>query len=155
MDPSRFDVFSNHIEKGFQKSERARSLNEFAVMPMCIVNIDDDIEKASQPARENIAFYVGGMGARNKNFYNDYAKRIGFEDAAIKIQDLFLDGKRAEACAAVPQELVDQVALVGSRERIADKLAEWKEAGNKRHVDTLIARTNNIETIRFLAEQVL
>ena len=112
-------------------------------------------KKASQPARENIAFYVGGMGARNKNFYNDYAKRIGFEEAAIKIQDLFLDGKRAEACAAVPQELVDQVALVGSRERIADKLAEWKEAGNKRHVDTLIARTNDIETIRFLAEQVL
>ena len=55
----------------------------------------------------------------------------------------------------MPQELVDQVALVGSRERIADKLAEWKEAGNKRHVDTLIARTNDIETIRFLAEQVL
>ena len=80
---------------------------------------------------------------------------IGNKIKEIKIQDLFLDGKRAEACAAVPQELVDQVALVGSRERIADKLAEWKEAGNKRHVDTLIARTNNIETIRFLAEQVL
>ena len=155
MDPSRFDVFSDHIEKGFQKSEKKRSLNEFAVMPMCIVNIDDDIEKASQPARENIAFYVGGMGARNKNFYNDYAKRIGFEDAAVKIQDLFLDGKRAEACAAVPQELVDQVALVGSKERVADKLVEWKEAADKRHVDTLIARTNSIDTIRFLAEQVL
>ena len=95
------------------------------------------------------------MGARNKNFYNDYAKRIGFEDAAVKIQDLFLDGKRAEACAAVPQELVDQVALVGSKERVADKLVEWKEAADKRHVDTLIARTNSIDTIRFLAEQVL
>ena len=54
MDPSRFDVFSDHMEKGFQKSERERSINEFAVMPMCIVNINDDIEKASQPARENI-----------------------------------------------------------------------------------------------------
>ena len=67
----------------------------------------------------------------------------------------FLDGKRAEACAAVPQELVDQVALVGSKERVADKLVEWKEAADKRHVDTLIARTNSIDTIRFLAEQVL
>ena len=82
-------------------------------------------------------------------------KRIGFEEAATKIQDLFLDGKRAEATAAVPQELIDQVALVGSKDRIKDKLAEWKEAANKRHVDTLIARTDDIDTVRFLAENVL
>ena len=155
MDPSRFDVFEKHIETGFAKAGQNRTLDTFAVMPMCVVNINDDLELASRPARENIAFYVGGMGARNKNFYCDYAKRIGFEDAASKIQDLFLDGKRAEATAAVPQELIDQVALVGSKDRIKDKLAEWKEAANKRHVDTLIARTDDIDTVRFLAENVL
>ena len=155
MDPSRFDVFEKHIESGFSKSGQNRTLDTFSVMPMCVVNIHDDLELASRPARENIAFYVGGMGARNKNFYCDYAKRIGFEEAATKIQDLFLDGKRAEATAAVPQELIDQVALVGSKDRIKDKLVEWKEAANKRHVDTLIARTDDIDTVRFLAENVL
>ena len=155
MDPSRFDVFAEHIDTGFKKSGQTRTLNDFSVMPMCVVNINNDLELASRPARENIAFYVGGMGARNKNFYCDYAKRIGFEEAAIKIQNLFLDGKRAEAAAAVPQELIDQVALVGSRERVKDKLAEWKTASDKRHVDTLIARTDNIDTVRFLAETVL
>ena len=155
MDPSRFDVFAEHIDTGFKKSWQTRTLNDFSVMPMCVVNINNDLELASRPARENIAFYVGGMGARNKNFYCDYAKRIGFEEAAIKIQNLFLDGKRAEAAAAVPQELIDQVALVGSRERVKDKLAEWKTASDKRHVDTLIARTDNIDTVRFLAETVL
>ena len=77
------------------------------------------------------------------------------KELVLKTQQLRYRGKRAEACAAVPQELVDQVALVGSKERVADKLVEWKEAANKRHVDTLIARTNSIDTIRFLAEQVL
>ena len=155
MDPTRFDVFSGDIASGFEKAGNNKTLNDFSVMPMCIVSINDDLETASIPARENIAFYVGGMGARNKNFYCDYAKRIGFEEAAIKIQNLFLDGKRAEATAAVPQALVDQVALVGSKERISDKLEEWKEAAKKRHVDTLIARTNDIDTVRFLAEKVL
>jgi alkanesulfonate monooxygenase SsuD/methylene tetrahydromethanopterin reductase-like flavin-dependent oxidoreductase (luciferase family) len=155
MDPSRFDVFAEHITSGFKKSGQTRTLNDFSVMPMCVVNINKDLELASRPARENIAFYVGGMGARNKNFYCDYAKRIGFEEAATKIQNLFLDGKRAEAAAAVPQELIDQVALVGSKERVKDKLSEWKTASDKRHVDTLIARTDNIDTVRFLAETVL
>ena len=155
MDPSRFDVFSEHIEAGFKKRTMPQSLEHFSVLPMCVVKIDDDLEAASLPAKENIAFYVGGMGARNKNFYCDYAKRIGFEEAAVKIQNLFLDGKRAEATAAVPQELVDQVALVGPKERIAEKLVVWKEAAKQRHVDTLIARTDDVETIRFLAEQVL
>jgi len=70
----------------------------------------------------------GGMGARSKNFYNDYAKRLGFEEDAVRIQDLYLDGKRQEAVAAVPDALVDRVALVGPRERIRDRLDAWKES---------------------------
>ncbi len=155
MDPSRFDAFSEHIEAGFKKSNKTKTLKNFAILPMCYVHINDDIEIASQPVRENVSFYIGGMGARNKNFYCDYAKRIGFEKEATKIQNLFLDGKRAEAAAAVPQSLIDQVALVGSRERIVEKLAEWKTAAQKLHVDTLIARTDSTETLQFLAEEVL
>ena len=155
MDPTRFDVFAPHVEAGFAKAGKGRTLDDFAVMPMCYINIDDDVEVASRPVRENISFYIGGMGARDKNFYCDYAKRIGFEAEATHIQNLFLDGKRGEAAAAVPQALVDQVSLVGPKERIVEKLADWKAAAKQRHVDTLIARTGSVDAIRLLAEAVL
>ena len=155
MDPTRFDVFEEHIEAGLTKAGDGKSLETFDVMPMCYINIDEDVEAASRPVRENVSFYIGGMGARDKNFYCDYAKRIGFEDEAQNIQNLFLDGKRGEAAAAVPQKLIDQVALVGPRGRIVEKLSVWKAAAKKRHVDTLIARTNSKEALQLLAETVL
>jgi F420-dependent oxidoreductase-like protein len=155
MDPTRFDVFAPHVEAGFAKAGKGRTLDDFAVMPMCYISIDDDVEVASRPVRENISFYIGGMGARDKNFYCDYAKRIGFEAEATHIQNLFLEGKRGEAAAAVPQALVDQVSLVGPKERIVEKLSDWKAAAKQRHVDTLIARTGSVEAIRLLAEAVL
>ncbi len=95
------------------------------------------------------------MGARNKNFYNDHAKRMGYADAAVKIQDLFLDGKRAEAVAAVPDALIDEVALVGPKARIVDRLAAWREAGQKRHVGALLTRGASPEALRIIAEAVL
>jgi F420-dependent oxidoreductase-like protein len=155
MDPTRFDVFAPHVEAGFAKAGKGRTLDDFAVMPMCYISIDDDVEVASRPVRENISFYIGGMGARDKNFYCDYAKRIGFEAEATHIQNLVLEGKRGEAAAAVPQALVDQVSLVGPKERIVEKLSDWKAAAKQRHVDTLIARTGSVEAIRLLAEAVL
>ncbi len=155
MDPTRFDVFGPHIDAGLAKAGSGKTMDDFAVMPMCYININNDVEVASKPVRDNVSFYIGGMGARNKNFYCDYAKRIGFEAEAQKIQDLFLDGKRGEAAAAVPQQLIDQVALVGSKERIVEKLADWKAAASQRHVDTLIARTRSPEALRLLAEAVL
>ena len=90
-----------------------------------------------------------------KNFYNDYAKRLGFEDAAVKIQDLFLDGKKQEAAAAVPDELVDAVALVGPKERIRDRLQAWKQAGSKGHVDSMLIGGGQPELLELLAEEVL
>ena len=155
MDPTRYDVFGPYIEEGFAKAANGKTLDDFAVMPMCYISIDDDLEAASRPVRENVSFYIGGMGARDKNFYCDYAKRIGFEAEAQKIQDLFLDGRRAEAAAAVPQALIDQVALVGPPARIVEKLSVWKAAASQRHVDTLIARTGSPAALQLLAESVL
>jgi alkanesulfonate monooxygenase SsuD/methylene tetrahydromethanopterin reductase-like flavin-dependent oxidoreductase (luciferase family) len=107
------------------------------------------------PIKMNLALYIGGMGARGKNFYNDYAKRMGFEEAAAEIQDLFLSGKRAEAVAAVPDELVDAVHLVGPKEKLRDGLARWREAGEKGHVDTMMIGTSQPEALEFLAEELL
>ena len=88
-------------------------MTQFEVSPFVTVSIGDDIEQCMTPIRSSMALYIGGMGARDKNFYNNYAKAMGFEEAAIEIQDLFLAGKKDEAAAAVPAELIDACHLVG------------------------------------------
>ena len=159
MNPERYDIFEESLEKGFSKAvghpSGSKSLDDFEVAPFCTVIMGDDIEKCRMPVKHNMALYIGGMGARDKNFYNDYAKRLGYEEAAVKIQDLFLQGQKAEAAAAVPDALVDEVALVGPEDRIRDRLQAWKEAGKKKHVGSLLAGTGDINTLRVLAEEVL
>ena len=103
------------------------------------------------PVKGMLALYIGGMGARGKNFYNDYAKRLGYEAEAVKIQDLYLDGKKAEAMAAVPDRLVDEIALVGPKERIRDRVAAWK----KSPATSMLIGAGQPEALRLLAELVL
>jgi alkanesulfonate monooxygenase SsuD/methylene tetrahydromethanopterin reductase-like flavin-dependent oxidoreductase (luciferase family) len=98
-----------------------------------------------------VALYVGGMGARGKNFYNTLVSRYGYEAEAKAVQDLYLDGRKGEAAGAVPDALVDEVALVGPKERIAEGLDQWHEAG----VDTLIVGTFQVEALQALAEAAL
>ena len=97
------------------------------------------------------ALYVGGMGARGTNFYNDLACAYGFEADAKRIQDLYLDGKRKEAAAAVPDALVDEVALCGPKERIRERLPRWKDSG----ITTLICGAVQAEALELMAELVL
>lgn len=155
MNPERYDVLQDSLESGFAKAGGGKSLENFDVAPFCTVVMGDDIDQCRIPVKSSMALYIGGMGARDKNFYNDYAKRLGYEEAAVKIQDLFLDGKKAEAVAAVPDALVDEVALVGSADRIRDRLQVWKEAASKRHVGSLLAGTGDVNALRVLAEAVL
>src|SRR5215472_3059738 len=126
MNPERFDLLEPHLEKGFAKAGGGKSLASFDVAPFVTCVVGDDIERCRMPVRGMLALYIGGMGARGKNFYNDYAKRLGYEEAAVKIQDLYLAGRKAEAMAAVPNELVDSIALLGTKERIRDRLEAWK-----------------------------
>ncbi len=156
MNPEKFSALqAPYLEEGFAKAGGGKSLDDFDVCPGVSVIISDDLEKARMPIKMQLALYIGGMGARDKNFYNDYAKRLGYEEAAAKIQDLFLDGKRGEAIAAVPDALVDDVHLVGEKDRIRDRLAAWREAGKKRHVDTMLIATNQPEALELLAEELL
>jgi len=155
MNPERYDIFEESLEKGFAKAGGGKSLDDFEIAPFCTVIMGDDIEKCRMPVKGSMALYIGGMGARDKNFYNDYCKRLGYEDAAKEIQDLFLDGKKAEAAAAVPDALVDEVALVGPADRIRDRLQAWKEAGSKKHVGSLLAGTGDVAALRVLAEELL
>jgi F420-dependent oxidoreductase-like protein len=155
MNPDRFDVFEESLNKGFAKAGGGKSLENFEIAPFVTTIMGDDIEKCRMPVKMSMALYIGGMGARNANFYNDYAKRLGYEEAAIEIQNLFLDGKKQEAAAAVPDALVDACHLVGPKERIVDRLQAWKEAGKKRQVGSLLAGTGSPEALRVLAEELL
>jgi F420-dependent oxidoreductase-like protein len=156
VNPENFDTsYLPYLEEGFKKAGGGKSLDDFAVVPGCTVIISDDLEKVRMPVKGQMALYIGGMGARDKNFYNDLAKRLGYEEAAVKIQNLYLDGKKAEAMAAVPDELVDACHLLGPADRIRDRLKAWKEAGNKRWVDTMNIGTPQVEALELLAEEIL
>ena len=126
--------------------DRARQGFDVAATAPAIVT--DDVESARNMLKEYYSFYIGGMGARSQNFYNDLFTRYGYEAEAREIQDLFLDGKQREAAAKVPDAFVDEVALVGSVERIRDRLAAWRESG----ATTLLVSTRDAATLRGVAE---
>ena len=102
------------LEEGAR--EPGRSLDGFDIAPTVNAYVSDDSELARNLMRPVLALYIGGMGSRKQNFYNQLVQRYGFEDAAAEIQDLYLDGKKEEAAAAIPDELIDLVSLCGPRE---------------------------------------
>jgi F420-dependent oxidoreductase-like protein len=146
--PYRTRVYAGTLEAGFRRAGGGKSLATFDVAPSVTVIQGDDVQSCLDFVKPMLALYVGGMGARGKNFYNDLACRYGFEEAAKKIQDLYLDGKKGEAAAAVPNQLADEVALVGPAARIRDRLAAWRESG----VTTMICGLRQAEAMRTLAE---
>jgi alkanesulfonate monooxygenase SsuD/methylene tetrahydromethanopterin reductase-like flavin-dependent oxidoreductase (luciferase family) len=115
------------------------------------VAISDDLQAARDFVKPHLALYVGGMGAKGQNYYNALVARYGYETEARQIQELYLGGKKMEAIAAVPDALVDEVALVGDRDRIADRLAAWRESG----VTSLLVQAHDPATLRTMAELVL
>ena len=154
MDPEKFSVFEDSIDEGFAKAGE-KDMTQFEVSPFVTVSIGDDIEQCMTPIRSSMALYIGGMGARDKNFYNNYAKAMGFEEAAIEIQDLFLAGKKDEAAAAVPAELIDACHLVGPADRIKDRLQRWKKAGSVGQVASMLLGTQHNEALELIAGEIL
>ncbi len=155
-DPERYDeLLKPHLEQGFARASGPKSLENFDVMVSSTVIVSDDVEKAMMPVKANLALYIGGMGARDKNFYNDYAKRMGFEEAAVKIQDLYLAGQKNEAIAAVPDALVDATSMIGPEGKIRERLQAWKAAGERREVAVLNVGAMQPEAFEIVAEELL
>jgi F420-dependent oxidoreductase-like protein len=146
MHPERYDVLKPHLDAGFAKS--GKTTETFDIAPTVAVIIGDDLDAVRGPLKFSLALYIGGMGARDKNFYKEYIDRCGYADAARKIQDLYLAGHKGDAVAAVPDALVDALHLVGPPERIRDRFAAWKES----RVGTLIIGTSQPEAIRLMAD---
>jgi F420-dependent oxidoreductase-like protein len=151
MNPERFDLYKPHLEEGFKRNGGADRAAPFEIAPFVSCVVGDDLEQCRSSIKQSLALYIGGMGARGKNFYNDYTGRLGYEAAAREVQDLFFAGRRDEAAAAIPDRLVDDVALVGPRERIAERLEAWKASP----VTSMLIGTRQPEAIRMLAELCL
>jgi len=146
--PRRASMFREWLAEGFKA--RGGAPARFDVMPMVAVVVGDDAAACRAVVKPRLALYVGGMGARGRNFYNDIARRYGYEDAAKRIQDLFLAGKKDEAAAAVPDALVDEVALCGPPARLREQLAEWTSSGV-----TTIMVSGDPTAVRTMAELAL
>ena len=155
MDPNKYDVLGESIEQGFEKAGNGKSLKDFDIAPFVTVAMNDDLDAAYDALRPWLALYIGGMGAKNKNFYHEYATRLGYGDAANQIQELYLSGKKPEAEALVPNELLDEVSLIGPRERIIERLGPWKEAGKRGEVGSMLLGVQDLVVLELLANEML
>lgn len=155
MDPNKYDVLGESIEQGFEKAGNGKSLKDFDIAPFVTVAMNDDLDAAYDALRPWLALYIGGMGAKNKNFYHEYATRLGYGDAADQIQELYLSGKKPEAEALVPNELLDDVSLIGPRERIIERLGPWKEAGKRGEVGSMLLGVQDPVVLELLANEML
>jgi F420-dependent oxidoreductase-like protein len=143
VDPERFDdAFGASL---------AAAPPDFEIAATASVLVGDDVEALRDALRPHVALYVGGMGAKGRNFYNALVRRYGWDEEAERIQELYLAGKQREAITAVPDALVDAVSLVGPKERIAESLEAWR----KTPVTTLVLSTPQPEALQALAELVL
>jgi F420-dependent oxidoreductase-like protein len=145
------DMYRTQLQEGWSRPGARRAQGDFEILPTVVVVIDDDVERAADALKPMIALYVGGMGARDMNFHFDVFCRLGYEAEATKIQELYLDGKKDDAIAAVPRAMIEEIALVGPQDKIRDDLAAWDAS----MVTTMLIGAGNPEMMRTMAELVL
>ncbi len=139
--PFRPEVYADQL---------ADAPDDFQIAVNVSVSVNDDVEEALWPTKASLGFYIGGMGAKGQNYHTKLMARMGFEEEAYRIQDLFLEGKRDEAIATVPTDFADEISLVGPVERIRDRLQAWEESP----VTMINCSARSVEDIRRLAEIV-
>jgi F420-dependent oxidoreductase-like protein len=155
MSPEQAEAIVGPVREGLAKAGNGKTLADFDLAPYVRVAIGDDLAACREAIRPNFALYIGGMGARAKNFYNDLAKRMGYEAAAATIQDHYLAGRRKEAEAAVPDALIDETSLIGPKERIRDRLQAWQAIARDHRVGSLVLAGADLAALRTVAEAVL
>jgi F420-dependent oxidoreductase-like protein len=148
------EAWGEHIEAGLAAGGRSRE--DFMVSPSVQVAIDGDLEAARGLVKAGLLLYLGGMGSRKTNFYADLTRRFGFAEVADEVQSLYLDGKRDQAYAAIPDALVDATAMIGTEEEVAERITRFADVG----VDRMIVSPmhgnfeQNVRTLEKLSEMV-
>lgn len=147
--PQKFEaIYGPHITSGLAKA--GKDMNDLDIAPSVSVVLTDNLGVGYNMLRPMLALYIGGMGAKGRNFYTDLTARYGYEGAANEIQDLYLSGRKGEAMAKVPADLIDEIALVGPRERIKERLQLWIDSP----VTTLNMMIFDVTTLRTMVELV-
>lgn len=147
--PDKYDlVYKEQIEAGFAKAGNGKGYANFDIAPTVSVVIHDNLQIAYNMLRPFLALYIGGMGAKGKNFYTDLAARYGYEAEALAIQELYLSGNKGAAMAQVPAALIDEVALVGPRARVKERLYRWLHSP----ITTLNITVFDVATLRTMVE---
>jgi F420-dependent oxidoreductase-like protein len=146
--PQRMDLFRADIEEGFKRAGNGKSWKDFDIAAGCTVILGDDVKACLAQIKPTLALYVGGMGAKNKNFHNEMASKYGYGEVAAKIQELYLSGRKAEATELVPDELCDEMSLCGPEARIRQRYKAWAECG----ATTMLIQTGQREAMQLMAE---
>ena len=146
--PKRVDLFRPSLEEGFRRAGNGKSYKDFDIAAGCTVAIGDDVKALLAMQKPNLALYMGGMGAKEKNFHNEMAVKYGYGEAAAKIQELYLSGRKQEATEAGPDELVDEMSLVGPVARIKERYRAWEDAG----VTTMMVQSRQREALELMAD---
>jgi F420-dependent oxidoreductase-like protein len=146
--PGSLDECRPWLEEGFRRAGNGKGMKDFSIQATVHVEVEDDVRAALAKLKPEVALYVGGMGHRDKNFHKDMMVRLGFGDAAQRIQELYLAGRKDEAIAAVPDEWVDMKSLVGPPARIRQRYRPWEDSG----ADGLSVRSRQLAAIELMAE---
>jgi F420-dependent oxidoreductase-like protein len=146
--PGAMDEYRPWLEAGFRRAGNGKGFKDFAIQASVHVEVDNDVAGALARLKSEVALYVGGMGHKTKNFHNDIMVRRGFGDAAARIQELYLAGRKDEAIAAVPDDWVDMKSLVGPPARIRQRYRAWEDSG----ADSLSVRSRQPEAIEVMAQ---
>ncbi|MBK1657710.1 LLM class F420-dependent oxidoreductase [Paracraurococcus ruber] len=155
MSPEGADIVVKPTLEGMAKAGKPADLTRFDIAPYTRIRMGDDLQACRDACKPDLALYIGGMGAKGRNFYNDYCKRLGYPDAAVAIQDAFLAKRHRDAAALVPDKLVDEIALVGPPDRIRGRLKDWQAVAKDGKVGTLVLAGPTPEAMRVVAEAVL
>jgi F420-dependent oxidoreductase-like protein len=148
--PANQDMFEESLDEGFARPGARRTPEEFEVAATVPFIVTDDIEQAVDALRPFYALYFGGMGAKGRNFHANVAVRMGHGEMIDQVQELYLGGKKDEAAAAIPRALIQELSLVGPREKIRDDLEKWRES-----IVTTLLVAGDLGTVRTAAELVL
>ena len=149
--PAVADMYNGWLDEGFARPGARRTRADFEIATNAQIVITDDVQAGIDGLRPFVAFYIGGMGAKDMNFHKEVFARMGYEKESDEIQDLFFEGKRDEAVAAVPDQMVRDISLIGSVAQIRDELSRWEEAG----VTMIVVGATSVDEMRRAAEAIL
>jgi F420-dependent oxidoreductase-like protein len=149
--PRARDMYREWLDEGFARPTARRKPEDFEILTNCSVVVTDDRESVLESMKPMLGFYIGGMGAKEMNFHKNVFARMGYEKEADEVQNLFFEGKRDEAIAAVPTQMVADISLVGTKEQIRDEVPMWEEAG----ITTLVVGARSVEEMRVVADTIL